>query len=127
MALIMVADDDPAFLALITEHLKSRGHQVVTVEDGVSAAEKAQDWKPHLILMDIMMPGVYGTSAYKSLESSGITRKTPVIFVTAVAVEKATKVVPEGPMTRLLLKPVDLQALDRLIGELLEGEGKPSA
>jgi len=119
MALIMIADDDDAIVSVLTDFLESRGHRVVSVGDGIAASIKAQDWKPALIVSDIVMPGAYGTSAYKSLENAGIVPKTPVIFITSVELEKARKVVPDNPRTRLLGKPVDLGKLDAAVKELL--------
>jgi CheY-like chemotaxis protein len=120
MALIMIADDDSAVLSVLKDFLESRGHQVVTVADGVAASLKAQDWKPALIISDIMMPGAYGTTAYKSLENAGVVPKTPVIFITSVEMDKARKVVPDNPKTRLLSKPVDLAKLDAAVADLLD-------
>lgn len=119
MPLIMIADDDAAILSVLKDFLESRGHQVVTVADGVAASLKAQEWKPALIISDIMMPGAYGTTAYKSLENAGVVPKTPVVFITSVELEKARKVVPENPKTRLLPKPIDLSKLDAAVAELL--------
>ena len=119
MALIMIADDDATFVNVVKLYLEARGHQVVSVSDGTNASIKAQDWKPHLIVMDIQMPGGYGTTAYRSLEMAGITATTPIIFVSAVPAEKAAKVLPSTPKTRFFTKPLDLPKLEAAIKELL--------
>ncbi|MFH1724030.1 MAG: response regulator [Elusimicrobiota bacterium] len=126
MALIMIADDDVDLVTALEDYLKSRNHQVVSVNDGVSASLKAQEWKPDLIIMDIMMPGVYGTSAYKSLESAGITKTTPVIFITSISPDQAEKLVPSGPRIRFLPKPVHFETLGKAITELLGHPSPPS-
>lgn len=120
MALIMVADDTPEIVSMLKDLLSSRGHQVVGVSDGVQMVEKAKDWRPHLIVSDIMMPGSYGSSAYKTLQQDSSTASIPVVFLTAVSPEQARKVVPESPRVRLLFKPIDIPALFQAIEELLK-------
>lgn len=119
MALIMVADDDADIVEMLSEMLKTRGHQVVSVRDGVQMVEKAKDWKPHLIVADLMMPGTYGSAAYKSIQADPTTSGIPVIFLTAVPEEQARKVVPAAPNVRLLFKPVELPTLLNAVAELL--------
>lgn len=119
MGLIMVADDTPEILLLLKDILESRGHQVVTVSDGIQMVEKAKDWRPHLIVADLMMPGAYGSAAYKTLQGDPATASIPVIFLTAVAPAQAQRVVPQNPKVRLLFKPVNVPALVSAIGELL--------
>ena len=119
MSLIMVAEDPGQIRALLTDFFESRGHQVMTVNDGVEASLKAQEWKPDLIISDIMMPHAYGTTAYATLQESPVTASIPVIFVTAVALDKAIQVVPQSPKVRLLAKPIDFDLLESAIKELL--------
>jgi len=119
MALIMIADDDVALATILKDFLRSLTHQVVIVHDGIAASIKAQEWRPQLIVMDILMPGVYGTSAYNSLESAGIAKTTPFIFITSVPLEKARAIVPDTPRTRLLPKPIDFAKLEAAVAELL--------
>ncbi|MBI4248353.1 MAG: response regulator [Elusimicrobia bacterium] len=119
MSLIMVAEDTEQIRDLLKDFLESRGHQVVTVNDGVEASLKAQEWKPDLIISDIMMPHAYGTTAYATLQESPVTASIPVIFVTAVALDKAIQVVPQSPKVRLLAKPIDFGLLESAIKELL--------
>ena len=119
MALIMIAEDTVEIAELLKHILQARGHQVVTVSDGLQMVEKAKDWKPHLILADIMMPGTYGTAAYKALQADPDTADIPVVFLTAVPLEQARKLISEGPKVRLLKKPVEIPVLLKAIEELL--------
>ena len=118
MALIMLADDEPDIVAMLKDLLTMRGHQVVSVPDGVQMIEKAKDWRPHLIIADLMMPGAYGSAAYKALAEDSATASIPVIFLTAVAPDTAQRVVPESPRVRLMHKPVEIKALLATIEEL---------
>lgn len=119
MALIMVADDAPDIVELVSDILKSRGHQVVSVSDGIQMVEKAKAWRPHLIVADLMMPGVYGSAAYKTLQEDPATARIPVLFLTAVAEPQARRVVPEAANVRLMFKPVEPLALLKAVAEML--------
>ncbi|MBI5201931.1 MAG: response regulator [Elusimicrobia bacterium] len=102
----MIADDTPDIVELLKDILESRGHQVAAVTDGVQMIEKAKSWRPHLIIADLMMPGAYGSAAYKSLQDDPTTAKIPVIFLTAVPEHQARRVVPDAPNTKLMFKPI---------------------
>jgi CheY-like chemotaxis protein len=119
MALILVADDTVEILQMVRDILESRGHQVATAMDGVQMVERAKTLRPSLIIADIMMPGAYGSSAYKALQEDPFTKEIPVIFLTAVTPEQAQKVVPETPKVRVLHKPLDVMGLLQTVSELL--------
>lgn len=119
MALVMIADDAPDIIVLLTDVLKSRGHQVVSVTDGVQMVEKAKEWLPHIIIADLMMPGAYGSAAYKTLLQEPKTAGIPVIFLTAAMKEQAERVIPQSPKVRILYKPLVVPSLMKAIEELL--------
>lgn len=119
MALILLAEDDPAAADLIREFLGFKGHMVELVGEGVALSLRAQELRPALIISDIMMPGAYGTTAYKSLESAGVVPRIPVLFVSSVDEARAAKVVPQIPRVRFMSKPLDLGRFAAVIAELL--------
>jgi CheY-like chemotaxis protein len=99
--------------------LALRGHQVAVARDGVEMIEKAKTLRPQIIVADIMMPGAYGSAAYRSLQDDPFTKNIPVVFLTAVTPEQAKAVVPDSPKVRVLHKPLDVTALFEAIAELL--------
>jgi CheY-like chemotaxis protein len=107
-------------IQVLRRFLEARGHQVVEAEDGFQLVERAKQWRPDIIVTDIVMPGVYGSTAYKSLLDDPVTSRTPFVFVTAVSEHPARLMVPESPNVRMLQKPVDLDALERCVMELLK-------
>jgi CheY-like chemotaxis protein len=119
MALILVADDDEGIRITLQRALERRGHQVELVGDGMALAERAQDSRPQLIVCDIQMPNVYGTSAYSILQRDPLTAQIPVIFVTGLPVETVRPLIPDSPRVRLLVKPVDDDELNSAVSELL--------
>ncbi len=119
MALILIADDEPAILEMMKAVLESRGHQVATAVDGVELVEQAKTIKPKLIIADVMMPGAYGSAAYKALQEDTLTKNIPVLFITAITPAQAEKVIPKSPLVRVLHKPMDATVIIKAVDELL--------
>ena len=85
---ILIVDDTPANLALLSDVLKA-DHRVKVAVDGEKALRIAQsDPPPDLILLDIMMPGMDGYEVCRRLKAAAATRDIPVIFVTAMGEEE---------------------------------------
>ena len=60
MAKILVIDDEPSITNLVSAYLKPEGYQVYTASDGPSGLKAARAFKPDLIILDIMLPGMDG-------------------------------------------------------------------
>jgi CheY-like chemotaxis protein len=80
--LLMVVEDDPCNLKIITKILTEAGYRVHPAESGRQCLDEAPIIKPHLILMDINMPALDGIETCRRLKSETCTRNLPVIFVT---------------------------------------------
>lgn len=119
MALIVVAEDAAELADMLKNVLESRGHQVAVAHDGVEMIEKVKNLRPRLIIADIMMPGTYGSAAFKALKDDPYTKDIPCVFLTAVPPEQASKVVPVGPGVILLHKPADIMVLLAAVKESL--------
>ncbi|MEO1295457.1 MAG: response regulator, partial [Cyanobacteria bacterium J06636_16] len=82
---ILIVDDNPANLAVLSQTLKGAGHAVRVAVDGQSALEQIALELPTLILLDVMMPGIDGFGACRQLKENPATMEVPVIFMTALA------------------------------------------
>ncbi len=80
---ILVADDTPIDVLLLSRLLRQEGYDVLGAEDGTSAYNLAVAQQPDLILLDVMMPGQDGYGVCRSLKENELTANIPVIFVTA--------------------------------------------
>lgn len=80
---ILVVDDDPANIRVLSTLLKNE-YKVVVAKSGKSAVEIANSHNPHLILLDIVMPDMNGFDVIKQLKSSYRTQNIPVIFITGL-------------------------------------------
>ncbi|HLO52356.1 MAG TPA: EAL domain-containing protein [Kamptonema sp.] len=88
---ILIIDDNPANLAVLSELLDEAGLEVLVAEDGESALERLAYVQPDLILLDIMMPGIDGFETYQRIKNNSQTSQIPVVFITALS-EVSTKI-----------------------------------
>jgi len=82
MAKILIVDDSPTELHVLTTHLQNAGHQTITASDGEEGLGAAKSELPDLILMDVVMPGLNGFQATRKISRDPATAHIPVIMVT---------------------------------------------
>ncbi|MEW6516219.1 MAG: response regulator [candidate division FCPU426 bacterium] len=80
---ILVVDDDPAIGRLIKMSLEVDGYEVRVVTSGFEAVEQAEAWKPDLLVLDIMMPGMNGYEVCSEIRRRPQFKGTKIIFLTA--------------------------------------------
>jgi DNA-binding response OmpR family regulator len=80
---ILVIEDDIDILNLLTYNLAGAGFETVVAQDGYEALTLAKRRPPHLIILDLMLPGLDGFEVCKELKRSEATRKIPVLMLTA--------------------------------------------
>jgi len=83
MARILVVDDDPAIRDLVVQKLSLRGHTSETAADGVAALQAAASFRPHVILLDWMMPRMTGIEVCRRLRYEETTADVHIIVMTA--------------------------------------------
>ena len=82
---IIVIEDDPLILKLISQTLQREGYEVVTATDGSEGLRKVRETHPHLVVLDISLPGLDGYQVCHHIRSTHETSKLPVIMVTAMS------------------------------------------
>jgi len=82
---ILIVDDMPANLEVVTSHLERQGYCAVVALGGEEGIERAEFVLPDLVLLDVMMPGLDGFETCRRLKANPRTRDIPVIFMTALA------------------------------------------
>ncbi|RNC87779.1 MAG: DNA-binding response regulator [Winogradskyella sp.] len=80
---ILLVDDEADILEIVGYNLSSEGYQVVTAKNGVEAIEKAKKHKPHLIILDVMMPEMDGIEACERLREIPELSNVMITFLTA--------------------------------------------
>jgi DNA-binding response OmpR family regulator len=81
-ARILVIDDEPEITEIVETFLTEAGHSVAVVNSAAEAVQKAQTFKPQVILLDIMMPGVDGYDICQELKADSRFKDVPIIFLT---------------------------------------------
>ncbi len=119
MTKILIVDDDPDCVELLSIHLLNRGHAVVSAKDGPDALERAAWERPDLILLDLRMPAVDGIRVIEILRGNDLTAQTPIILMSAADKEWATRRLAPDPLVRFLAKPIDFEALSGMLAEFL--------
>ena len=102
---VLVADDDPDILMLISLTLERDGYEVVVARDGFKAFEAAVEHLPHLVLLDLMMPGIDGCEVTRRLRAEKTTKDVPIVIVTAFAEESQAARALEAGADAYMKKP----------------------
>jgi len=106
-ARILVADDDRFYLSIFTDLIEGVGHECLCVDNGLEALEKARSYRPDLIIVDVVMPGMDGFEVTRRLREDPQTMYIPVLIVTSLT-DKGSKVTGlERGADELISKPVD--------------------
>lgn len=118
-----MVDDEKTFIELVKLNLEGTGRFDVRTENGgADCLAAAIEFKPHLILLDIMMPDVEGSVVAARLKENPETGKIPIIFLTAVAkkeeVDSGSGLIGGHPF---IAKPVTLEKLLEVIEKNLRG------
>lgn len=106
---VLLADDDPRLVDLVSRYLRLEGYEVESVADGASAVESVTTQPPGLLILDIMMPGVDGLEACRMIRAHPQTRDLPILIFTALAEE--SEQARSAGADALLRKPFSLPTL----------------
>lgn len=116
---ILIADDEPQMRSFLNAQLK-KNYQVVKVEDGQQAVDKALEIIPDIILLDLMMPNKDGLQACKEIRENPRTHQVPIILLTARADEEAKLNALSAGASDFLSKPFSTTELHVRIQNLVK-------
>jgi two-component system cell cycle response regulator DivK len=122
MKTILIADDKDSSRELIRVVLERSGYVVHEAADGVQALERARDTHPDLILLDLQMPQLDGFGVLRELQQDRSFSGTPIVALTAYAMQGDRDRVLGAGFTSYVTKPVNLIELRRHVAELLENK-----
>lgn len=107
---ILIVDDEASVADLIEAVLVSEGYIVAIARDGIQGILLARDWKPDLVLMDVMLPGIDGTTAIRRLKSDPETAELPIVAMSAGrTIRRQSNELSDADAA--LAKPFDIEAL----------------
>ncbi len=115
----LVVEDHPDMLDILTLQMESLGFAVISANNGKEGVEKAFKEKPHLILMDIMMPVMDGREATRIIRSNKETENIPILATTAITKKSQLKECIEAGCNDYIVKPFAPNELASQIAQLL--------
>jgi len=118
---ILVVDDDPIIVDTIVQALIEDEHnyEVFSASDGFEAGLKVKEFKPHLMILDIMMPGIKGDEVCKKIKSDSETENIKILILSAYLDEEKFKTMEEYGADVCFSKPLQLPELKEEVSRLL--------
>lgn len=118
MAKVLVIDDEPDLVRLISKVLVGRGHVVATARDGATALTRVV-LEPHdLIIVDSDLPKIDGAEVCRRIKTEAATRHIPVVMMTSSYIDLRDVGVPTGPdafVVRPFVREVLANAVERVL------------
>ena len=122
---LLYVEDNPANLKLVTELIRLRADlDLLSASDAYRGIELARLHMPHVILMDINLPGMDGIEATRKLRDDPKTARIPVIAITASAMPGDVKKGLAAGFFRYITKPIDINTFTEAIDRALEREAE---
>ena len=128
---LLVVDDVSENRELLRQMLERVGFEIETAADGRQALERVEAWRPHLVLMDIRMPGMDGLEAIRAIRASEGPARVPLVAVTASAFDEDRREVERAGGDGFVRKPFRESELLETVGRCLglgyvyEGDARP--
>ena len=119
MARILIIEDNPANMKLVSLLLLNAGHTVLCATDAETGLTMARADQPDLILMDIQLPGMDGLAATALLKKDAVTAAIPIIALTAMAMKEDQEKTRAAGCDAYIAKPLRYQELYEVIDALL--------
>jgi len=120
---ILVAEDNPTNMKLITAALKKQDYSLLQATDGAEALEAAISGTPDLIIMDLQLPKISGWEVIRKLRQMPGFSNVPIIAVTAYAMKGDKEKAIEAGCNAYLPKPININQLRSVVAEMLLKQG----
>jgi CheY-like chemotaxis protein len=121
---ILIVEDNPANMRLIRMVLKTKGYSVLEATDGEEALTVATERQPDLIVMDIQLPKMDGLEVTRKLRQAPEFRQTPIIALTASAMDGDRERIIAAGCDEYIAKPVHTRRFPVLVAEMLRRGGE---
>ncbi|HEA71205.1 hypothetical protein LCGC14_0492060 [marine sediment metagenome] len=115
---ILIVDDDPSTIRLLTDYFERKGYICENAIDGETALEKIKVFTPKLILLDIILPNVNGYDVCKKIKSNAKIKNVSIYYITAVPPLEVKEQIKETGADGYFLKPFKIKDFDVLFSYL---------
>lgn len=119
MKKILIIEDHADMRELLTWQVELMGFAALAAKQGSEGLQKAQSENPHLIILDIMMPGMDGWQAARELKANPATKNIPILAATALFRDNDLKTCMDSGCNGYIVKPFTFQELQGKVKELI--------
>jgi CheY-like chemotaxis protein len=126
-ARILMVDDHPGNLKLLSFILTKVGHEVRVAVDAVQALTALDEFRPRLILMDLQLPGMDGLELTRRLKANPVHRDVVIVAVTASAMKGDEERARAAGCDGYITKPIDTRLLPSLVDRYLADHARPNS
>jgi len=118
---ILIVDDDPIIVETLVQALEEDEHdyEIISASDGFEAGIQVNHFKPHLLILDIMMPDIKGFDVCKKIKSDPATSDTKIIVLSAYLDDEKFQKMIENGADLCFSKPLPLPQLKKWVAQLL--------
>jgi len=116
---ILLVDDEPDILEIVGYNLSLEGYQIITAENGIEAVKKAKKERPHLIILDVMMPEMDGIEACEQIRKNSDLSNTLITFLTARGEDYSQLAGFDAGADDYITKPIKPKVLTSKVNALL--------
>jgi len=116
---ILIVDDTPAVVRLLSERLKHEGYEIYSANDGLLGIKRAKEVNPDVILLDLQMPAGGGVHTFEKLKASVYTSAIPVIFITGIQQKEVKQLIMEMGADGFIPKPINFSELLKMLNKLI--------
>ncbi len=124
MPRILIADDNPSNADLLDAHLDGSGFDTKLVYNGEEALAAAREWKPDLILLDVMMPKLSGFEVCRRLRADPATSGVSVLMVTALDQATDVETAVDAGTDDFITKPINKTELLLRVRAMLDSRNE---
>ncbi len=117
---ILVVDDDPSNRKLLAMLLRKGGYELRNAFDAEQALEILKTWRPHLILMDVQLPGMDGFELTRLLKASAETRDIAIVAMSASIADSDMQRARAAGCDRFVEKTFDMNSFPKLVAGMIE-------
>ncbi len=120
---ILIVDDEPDIREFISYNLTRKGYSVYTAPDGKTGFEMAVEFRPHLIILDVLMPLMNGYETCMRLRKNPIFVDTKIIFLSALSESYAKDLGLELEADEFISKPIRIELLVKRVERWIKKAG----
>ena len=123
---VLVVDDNPINLELMTILLESEGFEVEPVEDAETTLQRIRRNPPDLLVVDVQLPGMSGLDLLREVRSDPRTQDLCAVVVTSYAMSSDEEMAYEAGCDGYIRKPIDTRTFGRQVSGFLAAQGRES-